>query len=133
MMRAWINILPLFIVRYLAIRYGERFDYRYEGRIQRVFAQATKDCFFKIDTNDRQMKITDDMLTEWFSPFTPPKIIGVYEVENIRGTGIRFFSHWNLDGWAICDITPDLARRNADFQYRVEYRRWRGLKEKHHG
>lgn len=31
MMRSWVNILPLFIVRRLAIRYGERFDYRYEG------------------------------------------------------------------------------------------------------
>lgn len=54
MMRSWVNILPLFIVRRLAIRYGERFDYRYEGRARRIFAQATKDCFFKIDTKDRQ-------------------------------------------------------------------------------
>ncbi|HEF4835494.1 TPA: hypothetical protein SAO52_000171 [Burkholderia vietnamiensis] len=54
MMRSWVNILPLFIVRWLAIRYGARLDYRYEGRVPRIFAQATKDCFFKIDTKDRQ-------------------------------------------------------------------------------
>ncbi|NVI22484.1 hypothetical protein G4D42_03080 [Burkholderia pseudomallei] len=54
MMRSWVNILPLFVVRRLALRYGERLDYRYESRVSRIFAQATKDCFFKIDTKDRQ-------------------------------------------------------------------------------
>jgi hypothetical protein len=49
MMRPWVNVLPLFVVRWLARRYGERFDYRYEGRVRRTFAQATEDCFFKID------------------------------------------------------------------------------------
>lgn len=48
MMRAWVNILPLFIVRWLAQRYGERFTYHY-GVHERVFVQSTRDCFFKID------------------------------------------------------------------------------------
>lgn len=47
-MRPWVNILPLFIVRWLALRYGERLDYRYEGRVKRVFVQATTDCYFKV-------------------------------------------------------------------------------------
>lgn len=46
-MRAWVNILPLFVVRWLALRHGERFTYRY-GKHERVFALATRDCFFKV-------------------------------------------------------------------------------------
>lgn len=48
MMRAWVNILPLFVVRWLALRYGERFPYNY-GNHERVFVQSVRDCFFKID------------------------------------------------------------------------------------
>lgn len=46
MMRAWVNMLPLFVVRWLALRYGERFTYNY-GKHERVFVMATQDCFFK--------------------------------------------------------------------------------------
>jgi hypothetical protein len=46
MMRPWVSILPLFVVRRLAMRYGARFTYSY-GSHKRVFVMATRDCFFK--------------------------------------------------------------------------------------
>ncbi|KVW15439.1 hypothetical protein WK91_18565 [Burkholderia cepacia] len=79
------------------------------------------------------MKITDDMLTEWFPDFTHPTVPGVYEVENIVGTSTRYFSHWSSDGWSWCMSTPAEAARVASDSRRTEYRSWRGLKEKHHG
>jgi len=48
-MRAWVSILPLFIVRRLALRHGERFTYSY-GEHRRTFAMATRDCFFKVES-----------------------------------------------------------------------------------
>lgn len=79
------------------------------------------------------MKITDDMLTEWFPDFVDPTIEGVYEVENIVGTDTRYFSHWNSLGWSWCMTTPDDARRVATDSHRSPNRGFRGLKEKHHG
>ncbi|WP_176317108.1 hypothetical protein [Burkholderia vietnamiensis] len=76
------------------------------------------------------MKITDDMLTEWFPEETHPSHDGVYEVKNIVGTETRFFSHWNRDGWSTCMWTPDDAACVAqERRYRTEYRSWRGLKK----
>ena len=73
------------------------------------------------------MKITDDMLTEWFPDFVDPTIEGVYEVENIAGTDTRFFSHWNRNGWSFCQTTPDMARKTDQSIYRTPNRSWRGL------
>jgi hypothetical protein len=61
MMRSWVSLLPLFVVRRLALRYGERYDYRYEGRIRRVFAQATRDCFFKVEDSNDAAKENDNV------------------------------------------------------------------------
>ncbi|MEZ7525917.1 hypothetical protein [Burkholderia vietnamiensis] len=79
------------------------------------------------------MKITDDMLTEWFPDFVDPTIEGVYEVENVVGTSTRYFSHWNGIGWSWNMGTPDEAHRVASDTWRQSHRGWRGLKEKHHG
>lgn len=49
MLHKWTEILPLFIVRYLAKKYCERFPYYYEGRVERIFAQVRPDVFIKID------------------------------------------------------------------------------------
>ena len=47
MFRPWVLILPVFVVRWLALRYCERFDYYYEGRVKRTFVAARPDVFFK--------------------------------------------------------------------------------------
>ncbi|WP_175739993.1 hypothetical protein [Burkholderia ambifaria] len=74
------------------------------------------------------MKITDDMLTEWFPVGIYPNRDGVYEVENIVGTETRFFSHWNINGWNTCMRTPDDAALVDERGYRTPCRSWRGLK-----
>ncbi|MBJ9895265.1 hypothetical protein [Burkholderia cenocepacia] len=75
------------------------------------------------------MKITDDMLTGWFPDFVDPKIVGVYEVENIVYTETRYFSYWNGTGWGWCMHSPDEAYRAAlnDPTKFTMHRSWRGL------
>ncbi|WP_321853144.1 hypothetical protein [Burkholderia cenocepacia] len=86
------------------------------------------------------MKITDDMLTEWFPPHIKPIHVGVYsacmEVVTDRfGTShLEYgFARWDGHRWgAMCsDIrsAEELLRRHAASQAKS----WRGLKEKHHG
>ena len=48
MLNSWVEILPLFLVRILAKRYCARFDYYYENRVKRTFAQARPDAYFKL-------------------------------------------------------------------------------------
>ena len=50
MLAKWTELLPLFVVRYLAKKYCERYDYYYEGRVQRLVAIARPDVLIKIDT-----------------------------------------------------------------------------------
>lgn len=49
MLHKWTEILPLFVVRWLALRHCERFNYKYEGRVDRVFAAARPDVLFKVE------------------------------------------------------------------------------------
>lgn len=49
MLAKWTELLPVFVVRYLAKKYCERFIYYYEGRVPRIFACARPDVFIKID------------------------------------------------------------------------------------
>ena len=48
MLARWVNVLPVFVVRWLAIRYCERFPWYYEGRVKRTFVVALPDCYFKL-------------------------------------------------------------------------------------
>lgn len=47
MLSAWTEILPLFVVRWLARRYCERVRYAFEGRLEPVFAVARPDVLIK--------------------------------------------------------------------------------------
>jgi len=49
MLAKWVNVLPLFVVRWLALRYCERFPWHYEGRVKRTMIAALPDCHFKVD------------------------------------------------------------------------------------
>ena len=50
MLKAWIEILPLFVVRWLAKRLSERFKVQMgTGNHTRTFAQARPDVFFKVE------------------------------------------------------------------------------------
>ena len=48
MLAAWVEILPLFLVRILAKRLCERVPYSYEGRVERTFATARPDVYIKV-------------------------------------------------------------------------------------
>ncbi|WP_157661655.1 hypothetical protein [Burkholderia ubonensis] len=81
------------------------------------------------------MKITDDMLTEWFPGDVKPVRSGVYarEVFYIEGP----FSYYDAerDRWyGSCD-TPEQAKWMHEQGMSFSNRRpkWKGLKEKHHG
>lgn len=52
MLAKWTELLPLFVVRWLASRYCERVPYHYEGQVHRTFAVARPDVLFKVDHND---------------------------------------------------------------------------------
>ncbi|MBU9340660.1 hypothetical protein FOC27_09245 [Burkholderia multivorans] len=81
------------------------------------------------------MKITDDMLTEWFDPDTKPVHRGVYPTELIIcGLVKRGFSYWNGKEWSHVRTTAQEAERFAKrFYAGIQWKYWRGLKEKHHG
>lgn len=49
MLAKWTELLPLFMVRYLAKKYCERMPYYYEGKVPRVVAIARADVLIKID------------------------------------------------------------------------------------
>lgn len=48
MLSKWTEVLPLFIVRWLAKRYCERVPYSYESREERVVATARPDVLIKL-------------------------------------------------------------------------------------
>ncbi|MCA8045530.1 hypothetical protein [Burkholderia arboris] len=70
------------------------------------------------------MKITDDMLTEWFPNHVKPTRIGLYEV---RRKDIRsMFMMWNGTYWTY----QDGAYTDFGKPYRCESTsKWRGLKD----
>lgn len=48
MLAKWTEILPVFVVRWIARRYCERVPYGYEGREQRMMATARPDILIKV-------------------------------------------------------------------------------------
>ncbi|PRH46394.1 hypothetical protein [Burkholderia multivorans] len=70
------------------------------------------------------MKITDDVLTEWFPTNVDPIRIGYYEMLN-ESTGTVFMAWYSGCMWF-----RDL---NGPTVPLVRIWPWRGLKEKHHG
>ena len=50
MLSKWCELLPLFVVRWLAVRYCGRVGYAYEGRVERTFAVARPDVLVKLKT-----------------------------------------------------------------------------------
>lgn len=52
MLAKWANVLPVFVVRWLALRHCERFPWYYEGRVKRMFVCALPDCYFKVEDRD---------------------------------------------------------------------------------
>ncbi|MDR8915841.1 hypothetical protein [Burkholderia multivorans] len=81
------------------------------------------------------MKITDDMLTEWFDPDTKPVHRGVYKTELIIcGLVKRGFSYWNGKQWSnVKDTAQEAAQFAKRFLPGIQFKYWKGLKEKHHG
>ena len=51
MLKAWMEILPLFIVKWIALKICERVDYRYEGKVSREFVTARPDVLIKVPDN----------------------------------------------------------------------------------
>lgn len=83
------------------------------------------------------MKITDDMLTEWFPSDVDPIREGQYEIRYYEGGPFRMMEyrsgHWyfesDLDGE---EIESAFGVRGGCSSIALG-EAWRGLKEKHHG
>ncbi|WP_155630511.1 hypothetical protein [Burkholderia territorii] len=79
------------------------------------------------------MKITDDMLTEWFPGDVKPARRGFFQVTDPTGHALHGrwlgFQFWNGNYW------EGLTYAAVRDEYRSIYQNhaWRGLKEKHHG
>lgn len=52
MLAKWANILPLFVVRWIATRYCERLYWHYENGIRQSLIYALPDCCFKVANKD---------------------------------------------------------------------------------
>ena len=78
------------------------------------------------------MKITDDMLTEWFPGDVKPVHTSVYDVQDrsIQCNCCCTWAHW--DGRRFVRYGK-VAGLLAVTQEVHGVRNWRGLKEKHHG
>lgn len=71
------------------------------------------------------MKITDDMLTEWFPAPMNPAHEGAYQTKFSGGAEVIRLRLWNGARWMYLeDPTQICVFQDCD---------WRGLKEKHHG
>ena len=55
MLNKWTEILPMFVVRWLAVRYCERVPYAYEGRVERLVAVARPDILIKVEQKDQSL------------------------------------------------------------------------------
>lgn len=71
------------------------------------------------------MKITDDMLTEWFPHYIKPIHKGIYETRFFGYPSAPQLRIWNGTWWVYIDDPAQICM----FQDCA----WRGLKEKHHG
>lgn len=56
MLRKWVEVLPLFVVRWIALRHAERFRWYHgpRGENPRDFAVARSDVFFKVPTDEQK-------------------------------------------------------------------------------
>ncbi|MDN7988979.1 hypothetical protein QZM97_02700 [Burkholderia orbicola] len=71
------------------------------------------------------MKITDDMLTEWFPHRIKPMHEGIYETIFRGAPNQSRLRLWNGARWMYLDDPQQICVfQDCD---------WRGLKEKHHG
>ena len=48
MLAVWTELLPLFVIRWIAKRYCERVPYSYEGRVTFLVATARPDVLIKL-------------------------------------------------------------------------------------
>lgn len=83
------------------------------------------------------MKITDDMLTEWFPADVKPIRPGLYIVKKFPNVDWLYWRYWDGDFWRT-GITyesgaPDTRIARALGEASIQNVQWRGLKEKHHG
>ena len=79
------------------------------------------------------MKITDDMLTEWFPPYVRPVHEGVYPT---LWKGRHGFAHYGKNGWGHSYEDFEIACRlssGPNYPSYYQDKQWRGLKEKRHG
>ncbi|MBR7905927.1 hypothetical protein [Burkholderia cenocepacia] len=79
------------------------------------------------------MKITDDMLTEWFPIDVKPVHEGVYPT---LWRGKFGFAHYGSGGWGHSYTDFEIACRlssGPDYPSDYQDKQFRGLKEKHHG
>ncbi|UIY58161.1 hypothetical protein [Burkholderia cepacia] len=77
------------------------------------------------------MKITDDMLTEWFPHEMKPVHVGVYETDfNVCRSG--GWAYWDGKNWGNSCRRPSEAN-NRRYPSAIQNKGWRGLKEKHYG
>ncbi|WP_446333613.1 hypothetical protein ACRHQP_00735 [Burkholderia pseudomallei] len=73
------------------------------------------------------MKITDDMLTEWFPENIKPVHIGLYQ--RYYGDDLTEIpDYWDGSRWWICAEDGNIVTKSGGLSLP-----WRGLKEKHHG
>ncbi|CAJ7525264.1 Uncharacterised protein [Burkholderia pseudomallei] len=72
------------------------------------------------------MKITDDMLTEWFPKNIKPVHIGLYQ-RNYGDDLTEIPDYWDGSLWWICTSSGNIVTRSGISLP------WRGIKEKHHG
>ncbi|KOR22970.1 hypothetical protein [Burkholderia cenocepacia] len=71
------------------------------------------------------MKITDDMLTEWFPADVSPVHIGRYLTKSRHGSSLEdWVAYWDGSLWLEFEGGSPLVHQR---------RIWKGLKEQHHG
>lgn len=73
------------------------------------------------------MKITDDMLTEWFPENIKPVHIGLYQ-RYYRDDLTEIPDYWDGSRWWICAEDGNIVTESRGLSLL-----WRGLKERHHG
>ncbi|MCA8481747.1 hypothetical protein LGN35_27860 [Burkholderia multivorans] len=70
------------------------------------------------------MKITDDMLTDWFPPHIKPVNEGLY-LTRVTRYGVTTYCIWRDGKWRF--------KNNPETYCIFQNRQWIGLKERHHG
>uniref|UniRef100_UPI001CC3902A hypothetical protein n=1 Tax=Burkholderia diffusa TaxID=488732 RepID=UPI001CC3902A len=83
------------------------------------------------------MKITDDMLTEWFPRAVDSKYAGIFVANKFQHSDLLYWRYWDgNEWWAGVSFEPQLPETSCLRNIRVEWIQvdmYCGLKEKHHG